>query len=31
MIKIADVAQLVEQHFRKVKVVGSIPTIGFGR
>ena len=24
----ADVAQLVEQHFRKVKVVGSNPTIG---
>ena len=24
----ADVAQLVEQRFRKAKVVGSIPTIG---
>ena len=26
--RIADVAQLVEQHFCKVKVVGSIPAIG---
>ncbi len=26
--KLADVAQLVEQHFRKVWVVGSNPTIG---
>ena len=28
MWKIADVAQLVEQDFRKVKVGGSIPLIG---
>ena len=28
MFAIADVAQLVEQDFRKVKVGGSIPLIG---
>ena len=28
MLNIADVAQLVEQDFRKVKVGGSIPLIG---
>lgn len=26
----ADVAQLAERSFRKAKVVGSTPTVGFG-